>query len=310
MLLSALTVVAPVFALVALGYGTARTGVVSQKAGNGLSEFVFVLAIPALLFRTVAGSEFPSLNPFPYWLAYFFSLVICWMIASMLARRMGRDTREAAIIGFSSAQSNTVMIGIPLILGTLGEAGTVPIILLLVVHSPLTMTAVALIIARDEAGGGKGLKLLKAIFTNPILVSIGIGIIWRQTGIPIPGVMKSVLKFLGDTAAPCALVAMGMSMTRATLAGNKRLIGTIAFLKLVVHPVLVYIMVVPVFHLPPVFAASAVLFAACPTGINAYLLAERYRSGESVVSGAITLTTMLAIFTMTVAVSVMMTYGK
>lgn len=309
-LLSALAIVAPVFSLVAIGYGVSRTKLVSAKAGAGLSEFVFVLAIPALLFRTVASAEFPALNPMPYWIAYFTGLAVCWLIAGALARRMGRGTREAAIIGFSAAQSNTVMIGIPLILGIFGEAGTVPIILLLVVHSPLTMTAVALIIARDEAGKGAGLRILKSIVSNPILLSIGFGLIWRLVGFPIPGVMKSVLKFLGDTAAPCALVAMGMSMTKASIAGNKRMISAVSTLKLLVHPLLVYLLAVPVLHLPPVLAASAILFAACPTGINAYLLAERYRSGESVVSGVVTLTTILAIFTMTFAVSVVMGLGR
>lgn len=309
-LVPALAIVAPVFALVALGYGVARTGLVSAKAGGGLSEYVFVLAIPALLFRTVTGSPLPDINPLPYWTAYFFGLVACWIIAGSVARRLGREPRESAIIGFAAAQSNTVMIGIPLILGIFGEAGTVPIIMLLVIHSPLTMTAVALLIARDEAGGGAGWRLLRAIFTNPILLSIGAGLIWRQTGMPIPAVMKSVLKFLGDTAAPCALVAMGMSMTEASIAGNKRLICTVAALKLLLHPLLAYVLAVPVFHLPPVYAASAILFAACPTGINAYLLAQRYRSGESVTSGAITLTTILAIVTMTIAVSAVTGLGK
>ncbi len=306
MLLSAFFIVVPIFVLIGLGYGVARTSLVSASAGAGLSEFVFVLAIPALLFRTVAGSKFPDLNPAPYWIAYFVGLATCWVLASFVAGRMGRSAREAALIGFSAAQSNTVLVGIPLILGTLGEAGTVPIILLLVIHSPITMTAVALLIARDEAGKGAGLKLLRAILTNPILLSIGIGLLWRQLGIPISEVMRSVLKYLGDTAAPCALIAMGMSMTQASLSGNKRLIGVIAALKLVLHPVLVYVFAVRIFQLPPAFAGAAILFAACPTGINAFLLAERYRSGESVTSGAITLTTLLAIFTLTIAVSVAM----
>ena len=97
---------------------------------------------------------------------------------------------------------------------------------------------------------------------------------------------------------------------RIALEGNKRLIGAISALKLLLHPALVYVMAVPILHLPPLMAGSALLFAACPTGVNAYLLAERYRTGQSVTSGAISLTTMLAIFTMTVVVSVVMGFGK
>jgi len=153
-------------------------------------------------------------------------------------------------------------------------------------------------------------RLLKSIITNPIIVGIGIGIAWRLSGVAVPPVAKSVLKFLGDTAAPCALVAMGMSMTRVSFAGNKLLIVVISLLKLVLHPLIVWVLAVPVLHLPPLMAGAAILFAASPTGINAYLLAERYRSGESVTSGAISLTTILAIITTTIAVSVVMSMGK
>ncbi|MCZ8375109.1 MAG: AEC family transporter [Beijerinckiaceae bacterium] len=310
MLLAALAIVAPIFGLVALGYGAARSRLVSGEAGNALSEYVFVLAIPALLFRTVASADFPALNPLPYWISYFGALAICWTIAGLLARRDGRDAREAAVIGFSAAQSNTVLVGIPLILGTIGEAGTLPVILLLAVHLPVTMTAVTLLIARGESGPGAWKGLLRSLVTHPILIAIGGGLLWRYLGIPIPDLMRTLLKYLADSAAPCALAAMGMSMTRVSLAGNRRMIGLIAAIKLLLHPLLVYVLTVHIMRLPPPFAGAAILFAACPTGINAFLVAERYRVGASLASGAITLSTLLAIVTMTLAVSVTMALVK
>lgn len=302
--LASFAIVAPIFALVAIGYGAARLRLVGPEAGNGVSEFVFVLAIPALLFRTVAGSEFPAVNPAPYWAAYFIGLASVWLAADFTARRAARDRKEAAVAGFSAAQSNTVLVGIPLILGTMGEKGTVPIILLLVVHLPVTMTIVTLIIARGDSGGRRWGKLLRSLLTHPILLAIGAGILWRLAGLPLPDLMRAVLKFLGDSAAPAALVAMGMSMMKVQLTGNRTLIAIIAGLKLIVHPLLVYALAVHVFVLPPIFAAAAVLFAACPTGINAFLVADRYRTGEALASGAITLSTLLAILTTTIAVGV------
>ena len=310
MLLAALAIVAPVFALVALGYGAARVKLVSAEAGNALSEYVFVLAIPALLFRTVASADFPAINPFPYWISYFGALAICWALAGLLARREGREPREAAVIGFSAAQSNTVLVGIPMILGSMGEAGTIPVILLLAVHLPVTMTAVTLLIARGEGGPGAWKSLLRSLFSHPILIAIGAGLLWRFLGLPIPDLMRTLLKYLADSAAPCALTAMGMSMTRISLVGNRRMIGQISLIKLILHPLLVYGMAVYVMKLPPAYAAVALIFAACPTGINAFLVAERYRAGVTLASGAIALSTLAAIVTMTVAVSVAMSWVK
>lgn len=306
MFLQSFAVVAPLFALIALGYGGVKSRLVSARAGSGLSEFVFVFAIPALLFRTVATAELPKVDPFGYWIAYFGALACCWFIAMFLARRLGRDAREAAVIGFSAAQSNTVLIGLPLILALFGEAGQAPIVLLLMVHLPVTMTIVTLLIAHGDKGGNKGLSLLKSFATHPILLAIFAGLIWRQTQMPLPDLARSVLKFLGDAAAPCALVSLGMSMDGISLKGSRTMIGIVSVLKLVVHPVLVWVLAAKVFHLPPVWVGSAVLFAACPTGINAYLVADRYKSGEAIASGSIALSTLAAIITMTIAVAVVM----
>lgn len=310
MLFAALAIVAPIFGLVALGYGAVKTRLVSSEAGNALSEYVFVLAIPALLFRTVASADFPALNPAPYWLVYFGALTVCWALAGFFAKSEGRDPREAALIGFSAAQSNTVLVGIPMLLGSVGESATIPIILLLAVHLPVTMTAVTLLIARGDGGAGAWRGLLRSLLTHPILIAILSGVAWRMLGLPIPDLIRTLLKYLADSAAPCALVAMGMSMTRVSLIGNRRMIGIIAAIKLLLHPLLVYVLTAHVVKLPFAFTATAIIFAACPSGINAFLVAERYRVGTAIVSGAIALSTLLAIATMTVAVTVVMSLPK
>jgi malonate transporter and related proteins len=299
----AFSIVAPIFALVGVGYGAGRLKWISADAATALSEFVFVLAIPALLFRTLARSEFPAINPVGYWLTYFLALAVSWGLASVIARKMGRSSRESAVIGFSAAQANTVLVGIPLILKIYGEAGSVPILLLIGVHLPITMSVVALLIARGEHKAGAGAKLLKSLAMHPILLAIFAGILWRLTGFELAEPVFQTLKFLGDAAAPTALVAMGLSMTRVSLDGNRLLIGVVVACKLLIHPALVYVLAVHVFHLSPLFTGVAMLFAACPTGINAYLVSDRYQAGQDVASGSIAVSTVLAIVTVTIVVA-------
>ncbi|MCA0407491.1 MAG: AEC family transporter, partial [Proteobacteria bacterium] len=274
---------APIFALAALGFLVAKTGIISRAASSGLSEFVNVLAIPALLFRAVTEAKTPDVNPFPYWASYFIALFTVWFIADTFARRSGRQGREAAIAGFASAQSNTVMVGLPVILSTVGEAGKLPIVILLAVHLSITMTGVSVLIARGE-GGGWG-ALLKGLVTNSIFLAIIAGLAFRFSGWPMPKVATDLLRMIGDTATPCALVAMGMSLTAISFGGARLMIVIITLLKLILHPALVYVLAVYVFRLPPAYAASAVIFAACPTGIQAYLIAERFKAGAVVASG-------------------------
>src|SRR5690606_13966758 len=97
-----------------------------------------------------------------------------WAAGSILARRVfQRDAREAVVHGFCTAQSNTVFLGIPLILQAYGEAGAVPLFLLLAVHLPLMMAAASVLIesADAEDAGFRVLPFLKTLATHPILLA-------------------------------------------------------------------------------------------------------------------------------------------
>jgi predicted permease len=61
------------------------------------------------------------------------------------------------------------------------------------------------------------------------------------------------------------------------------------------HPALVYLLAFYVFPVPPVWAGVAVLFASSPSGINAYLFAERDKTGIALASGGIALSTALSV---------------
>jgi malonate transporter and related proteins len=295
-----LAIVLPIFIVIALGFGAARVGLLSERTGDGVSEFVFVIAIPALLFRSLATAPWPEAQPWFYWLAYFVALAAVWAATSFIARRSFGITGGAlAIAGFASAQSNTVFVGIPLILRAYGEAATVPIFLLLAIHLPVTLAVASLMIEKAGTSGAVWLGIARKLALHPILLGIFCGILYRLTGLPLPEALSNAAKLLGDAAGPAALFALGMTLSRYGLSAPAPLLALMAALKLIIQPLIVYILAFHILPMPPLWAAVAVLFAACPTGVNAYLLADRYQSGVALTSGTIAITTILAAITMT-----------
>lgn len=295
-----LAIVMPIFIVVGLGLAAGKYGLVSEKVGDGLSEFVYAIAIPALMFRTIAGARPVDVAPWLYWLSYFVGVVTVWALAMLLARRgFGLPKPESAIAGFSTGQANTVLIGIPLIIRAFGEAGTVPLFLLVAIHLPLTMSAATLLVERS-LGGDAGLPvILWKLVTHPILIGIALGILCFETQTRPPEPVMAAINLFGDASAPCALFSMGMALSRYGFGADIRMLCGLAVLKLAVHPALVLAMGKYAFNLPPVWTGVAVLFAACPSGINAYLLAERYRRGVALSSSAISFTTLLSPLTTT-----------
>lgn len=302
--MSLLAIVLPVFGLIAIGFFAARTGLIKDSVGDGLSDFVFTVAVPCLLFKTLATADVPEASPWAYWAVYFSAVIVVWTSAHLLVTRgFGRDKPTGTVAGFSAAQANTVLIGIPLILTTYGDAGRVPIFLLVAVHLPVMMTAATLSI---ELGGSQRgdlretfRRLAISIFTHPIIIGILLGLAYRMTGFEIPAIPFQIVDMLGSTAVPCSLFSAGMALKRYGLAGDIRITLLVSVIKLIMQPGLVFLLGFFVFDLPPVWFGTAVLFAACPSGINAYLLANRYGTGVRIASSAIALSTGLAIISVT-----------
>ena len=294
-MLAAFLIVLPVFGLIGLGYVARWTRLLRETTGEGLSDFVFVLAVPCLLFRTLARADIPATQPWGYWIAYFGGLGVVWALAMLIASRFfAREGPELVVSGFAAAQSNAVFVGVPMILKAYGDAGAVPLGLLLAIHLPVTMTIATLL---AEGRSASIPTLIKRLFTHPIVIGILLGSAVRPVIGLIPEPLWTIVDLIADAAVPCALISLGIAMRRYGLESGLGLPTVLSALKLGLHPLLVYLLATQVFQMPPHWSGVAVLFAACPCGLNAYLFAERYRQGVADASSAITLSTLLSLFT-------------
>jgi malonate transporter len=292
-------IVLPVFGVIALGYAAIWSKLLSEKAGEGLNDFVFVIGVPVMIVKTLLGAQLPEGSPWGYWLSYFIGVAIVWSFAQLVTWKFyGRPGREAVIMGFSSAQSNIVLMGIPLVLTAYGEAGAVPLFLLIAVHLPLMMLAATVMIESADAGITREaiFKLVRNLVTNPLLIAFAIGSLGRVAGIELGGAPKQFVDLIAAAAVPCALFAMGMALRKYGVFGDLKLSAFIVAVKLMLLPLAVYLLAKYVFVLSPVWQGVAVIFASMPVGINSYLLAARYKTGVPTVAGAVTLSTALSLF--------------
>ena len=296
-----ITIILPVFGLIAAGYTARRFNFLSENAGEGLSDYVFGIAIPLLLFRTMADGDIPAVSPWGLWASYFTAIAVVWLAAmAIIMLALKRDGRTGVVAGFTACQSNTVLVGIPLILAAYGEEGAVPLALLLSIHFPLMMTVAAALMEVAQSGR---LSLTtvkntaKGIATHPIVIGLLSGLTWRLAGLPTEGLFRPVLDALADTAGPCALFALGIALMKYGISGDWRATASLTGLKLFVLPAIVWVMAHAVFALPPVWTGSLVLIAACPCGVNAYLKAQHYGTGIRMASSSVAVSTAVAFLT-------------
>ncbi len=87
------------------------------------------------------------------------------------------------------------------------------------------------------------------------------------------------------------------------MAGDRRLIWLLVGLKLVVHPALTALLVYYVFPVPPLWARAAVLLSALPIGSGPFTLAKLYGLQAGVTSGAILVSHLVSVFTVSALVA-------
>ena len=143
--------VLPVFLMIFIGWLIVATRYLKPEAGVALSEFVFKLAVPVLIFRTLAQAEFHGAFPVRLWIAYFSGVAVTWTVGHVIASRLFHtDQRTATVTGVSSAFANTVFVGLPLVERTVGTEGLVAISILIAIHLPVMMIASSLLIEGAE----------------------------------------------------------------------------------------------------------------------------------------------------------------
>ena len=304
-------IVLPVFGLIGIGYAVAWVRILPEQADEALTDFVFTIAIPLLLFRTVVAADFTHGSPWLLWAAYFPALAVTWAVGTFIMRRVfGRDARAGLVGGVSASYSNTLLIGLPLVIIAYGTEGGAAMALLLAVHLVVMVAASTVLIERaliadgaaDHSGGaGVILRSLgRNLLLSPVFIGIIAGNVWNFSGLALPPLADTLINRLADVAATLALFAMGMTLRKFGIRGNVLPALGLGALKLMVMPAMVFATTLWLFPLPPAWAKAMVIAAACPTGVNAYLIAARFRTGEALSSNAIILTTALAVVTVSV----------
>lgn len=298
--------VIPVFALIAIGWIAVAIGLLKAEIGDALGDFVFRLAVPVLLFRTIATADFHGSSPWRLWLAYFAGVAVTWTVGHLLATRVfGRDARIGVVSGVSAAFANTVFIGLPLVSRILDEEGVVALSILLSVHLPVMMVMGTLLMERAErtVEGKPGrsvpqilLQVVKTLARNPLVIGLLAGSAVRLAGIQLTGLPGVVIGQIAGLAGPAALIAMGMAVPKYGISGHLGPAVAMAALKLLFMPAAVFLAAHAI-GLPPTWAAAMVLCSAVPTGVNAYLIANHFGIGHGLASSTITLTTAAGVVT-------------
>lgn len=301
----------PVFGIMLVGYLAGKTGLVQHLGASSLNGYVYYVALPALFAKATATSPLAELFKYDYLMVvaggYVFTAIIAWVLGRIFfVKRIG----EVALHVGNGIFANTGYMGIPLILIAYGERAT-PFAISGVLFNAIGVFAVILAILEydkaklQEPDLWKIVKTVaKAIIKNPLVLSAAFGLMLAgfQVNLPIAGLR--FLDLLGQSAGPCALFAMGLFISNQKFKGNLLEITWVSGFKLLIHPLITWLLARYVFKLDLFEEAIAVTLAALPTGALMFLLADIYDLYRQRGAAVIVLSTLLAV----ISVSLVLTY--
>lgn len=303
-----LDIIVPVFGTVAVGWLIGRSKLLSPEGLRGLTNVTFYALFPALLFRSMSKVRIEALS-FDILFVFFGTGLLLFFASLPLARAFGMKLGEGTVFALSGVFANGVGIGIPFISYAFGDAGLVPLLMIISVNSLIMLTLASFLI---EVGGQTSSresllgKLVGAVFKmlkHPVIPSIFAGLFWGELCHVIPGlgtpvVIDRILQALATAAPPCGLIMAGASLAHVGLKAHWQTASVATVLKLVVMPLMVWVAGRWLFHLDPLWLTVATLNAAMPAGANVYLIAQLYRTGVGFATNAVVLSTGASVVTL------------
>jgi hypothetical protein len=297
----------PIFALILTGYICGKLKVLGDRAIDALNRFAVYLALPALLFRGMTRITFEQFSQAGFPAAFAIGIAVPFAIAFVLARRRKCRVGQASIEGLDAGYANVGFMGIPLCLLVFGDS-SMPAAVIATLFTACLLFAFAIImieadVQRASSVGRTVRNLLLSLARNPLVLGSAAGLIIGMKGWPLPAPVDQFAAVLGGAASPVALVCVGLFLAHERMAPEVSPVAVLVLLKLIGQPAVTAVLVFYVFHMPAVWSHSAVLLSALPIGSGPFVLANLYGLEAKVTSGAILLSHLCSVVTVSLLVA-------
>ena len=309
MLLTIASALLPILFVVALGYASARFGIIDSNAAGVFSKFVVDFALPLSLFIAAARAKPSDLSNWRYVLALLIGFVGSFAVAFVCGRALfGHDQRTAAIQGLASTFPNLAYCGPPVLGAVVGLSG---ILAVLVGNLVLTVVVIPLtLILMGGRGGGQapaskaallGQSLLGAV-KQPLVWLPLIGIALALSGLHLPDLAASTANEIGSAAGGVALFTLGLMLAGLQLRLDREVAINVAVKNLLQPALLLGIAFLLGLH--GSLGKEVFLVGVLPTATLVPALAHASKAYEDQAPLTVMASTLFSIVTITVGIAI------
>ena len=290
----------PIFFTLLLGYFFRRIGLFDDAFVSRMNKFVFVAALPVLLFQDIAQVDIYKVWDLKMVIFCFVITSLSITISVLLSLFLHPSDIRGEFIQ-ASYRSSAAILGIAVIQNLYENAGMAP--LMIIASVPLYNVMAVVVLSVFKPGQGRLdrtalKKTLKGIVTNPIILGIAAGMVWSLLRFPFPKILDSTVGNLAKTATPLGLMAMGGSLRFGKAFSRLKASVVCTFMKLVGYEALFLPLAISRGFTRDKLVSIIIMLGSAST-VSCFVMAKNMDHEGSFTSGVVLLTTLLSSFTLT-----------
>lgn len=310
-LIYSLNATVPVFIVIVVGYLLKKIGWINDGFIKAANKINFTITLPALLIQDMMNTDFMQEFDIFYVLFCAGVTIICFFATWVVTKLIMKDRSIIGEFVQASYRSSAAVLGAAFVLNIYGDTGMVPLMIIGAV--PLYNIFAVLVLSCECPEKGlqheKTVKTtLKGIATNPIIISIVIGVLLSVLKVDFPKMVDNTIANFAKMSTPLALLAIGGSFEFGKALEKVKPAVMAAMLKLMGWAVIFLPLAIWMGYRDEKLMAIVIMLAS-PTTPSCYIMAKSMKSEGTLTSSVIVLTTLCSAFTITAIIFVLRTLG-
>ncbi|KIZ45497.1 MULTISPECIES: AEC family transporter [Rhodopseudomonas] len=294
----------PYFGLIFVGFACGRWKRLPENGLAWMNFFLLYVSLPALFFRIMSKTPFEELNNLPFVLATTLATMLAFGLSALVGRLLGKlSIRDATMAGLAGGYGNIGYMGPGLALAVLGAKAAVPTALIFCFDSIFLFSIVPLVMALTSGTKRPLLPtiamVVREIVLHPLIVAAYCGALAAALHLKLPVAVDGMLLFLQNAAAPVALFVLGVTVALRPFGRVPWEVPGIVVVKLLLHPLLVFGLLLLFGPFTPEWAATALLMASLPPALNVFVIARQYNTWVEPASVAVLIGTFVSVLSLT-----------
>ena len=287
----------PIFAVVILGCFARRKGFMPEAFLGPANRLVFYLAIPALIFRSIAKASFHTQFNATVLLITISSAVLAYTGAWLIGHFIHWPPKRTGTFIQCAAHGNHGFIGLPVAFYFLGENGLIKASILagflMILQNVLSVLVLQAHSIGESDGRRKIQAVTKSLIRNPVILSALAGVLVSFWQISIPLTIQRFLEILSGLAPPMSLLLIGASLSLKAMRQNLFSVLGAVVVKIIVLP-LMGLTLFMIFDVKPADILPGLILLATPTATVAYVMSKEMHGDEAFAGAAISTSTIFS----------------